>query len=102
MMAAAERQAAHVAEHLLDHSNADAERELALDILNDYCDGVHVAMYGQRAMGLLAWALQTVESTFRVGGRSCGRNHEMKLIELAWEKVRADAAAAEWERMGRR
>lgn len=101
-MQAAIDQAARVAEWMLDHSNADAEKELALDIILAYVEGVHpyirpaTRLRPGHATGMkrLAWALTLLERTPAL------RQHEQRLLDDAWDQVAEDALQREWEAMG--
>lgn len=93
-------QAARIAEWLLERHNGDAEQELALDVLADFVAGIDVHLVGGYKSQLrdprkrLAWALSLTER------RTDLEQHEQRLLEDAWERVRELQLQREWEEMG--
>lgn len=99
----AKDRAALAAEWLLDHFNEDWAQEYALDVLSDYVSGLftlagmmdsRLRWHDRSRAERLAWAFTLTER------RETLEPHEMKLLDLAWARVRDDAVQAEWDRLG--
>jgi hypothetical protein len=65
------------------------DQETALDVLLEYVEELDVPPRR------LSWALRITEA------REDLQPHEQRLLDDAWNKVKADARQREWEDMGR-
>lgn len=94
-LADAVRRAAFQAEHIPGRANTEGERILAFDTLLDFIADTHQPEDREQ----IAWALLWADDDQRQHERPF-EEHELRMVEDAWKKVREDAEQQEWERLG--